>query len=89
MLARMPDGSVPAAGFNDAPVYGVPGGQMPGMGYDQYIPMIRERMRRRPMPGLRLPKAPPRFPTPGRMDGTRDYPTKGPSRTPLMGLGGM
>lgn len=61
------------------PMLGTSGQMTPmqqGLGYDQYMPMIRERIRRRPMPGLRLPKAPPRFPTPGRMDGTRDYPQK-------------
>lgn len=46
-----------------------------GIGYDQYLPQVMRRMRR-PMPAMRLPKAPPRFPTPGRMDGTRDYPQK-------------
>ena len=45
---------------------------MQGMGYDQYLPQV---MRRRRAPAMyRRPAPPPRFPTPGRMDGTRDYP---------------
>jgi hypothetical protein len=66
----------------------VPGRQMPGMGYDQYIPMIRERIRRKPMPGLRLPSAPPRFPTPGRMDGMREAKPKMPRGMMGIGMGG-
>ena len=69
----------PEMGISGPPQMGIPGPMSPmqqGIGYDQYLPMMRERLRRRPMPGMRLPKAPPRFPTPGRMDGTRDYPAR-------------
>lgn len=41
-----------------------------GIGYDQYLPMVRQRMRMAP-PMVRMPAPPPRFPTPGRMDGMR------------------
>ena len=46
------------------------------MGYDQYMGGMLSRMRQRPQ-AVRMPAPPPRFPTPGRMDGTRDYPSRG------------
>ena len=54
-----------------APMGGAPmGGSMPGTGYDQYMPQIRQQMMAPPM-RIRMPRPVPRFPTPGRMDGMR------------------
>ena len=50
--------------------YAIPGRQMPGMGYDKYIPMLMGGLRGRPS-RLTMPRPVPRFPTPGRMDGMR------------------
>lgn len=45
-------------------------GSMPGTGYDQYLPMLRQAMTS-PQMRIRMPRPVPRFPTPGRMDGMR------------------
>ena len=70
----MPPGPM-GMGMGPTPMQGMAGPMSPmqqGMGYDQYLPPV---MRRRRAPAMyRMPAPPPRFPTPGRMDGTRDYP---------------
>lgn len=87
MMMQPPMGAPP---MQMMPPGGMAGPMTPmqqGIGYDQYMPQVMKRRRQPAM--YRMPAPPPRFPTPGRMDGTRDYPTKGQSRMPLMGLGGM
>jgi len=84
-MMQNPDGTITRLPYPGEPGYQggmmaggqVPGRQMPGMGYDTYMEMLRQKMmsddfRRARM---RMPKAPPRFPTPGRMDGARVYNT--------------
>lgn len=51
--------------------YAIPGRQIPGTGYDKYIPMLMGGLRGRPS-RLAMPRPVPRFPTPGRMDGMRE-----------------
>jgi hypothetical protein len=75
-MMQNPDGSMTRLPYPGEPGYAggmdsmVPGRQMPGMGYDQYLPMIRRKMMAPPMQ-MRMPRPVPRFPTPGRMDGMR------------------
>ena len=56
-----------------------PGPMAQGIGYDTYG--ARPRLVRHMVPSAQmaipLPKPPPRFPTPGRMDGSRNYTPKG------------
>lgn len=71
----------------------IPGNAMPGIGYDTYGQ--RPRLVRHLVPSAQMmipmPKPPPRFPTPGRMDGAKVYEPRGGARTafvPTM-YGGM
>lgn len=49
-----------------------------------YLPQVSRKLM---SPMYRMPAPPPRFPTPGRMDGTRDYP--GRQRGMMMPLEGI
>ena len=55
-----------------------PGPMAQGIGYDTYG--VRPRLIRHMVPSaqmqITLPKPPPRFPTPGQMDGARNYQSK-------------
>lgn len=89
MMAPM--GGMPPMGgmapMGAAPMGGPPpmqqGGMTPmqqGLGYDQYLAMLGKRggLGQGRMPGpVRMPAPPPRFPTPGRMDGSRSYGPRG------------
>ncbi len=69
-MTRLPYPGEPGYG-GGAPMGGPPmAGRMPGTGYDQYLPMVRQQMMAPPM-RMRMPRPVPRFPTPGRMDGMR------------------
>lgn len=81
-MMQNPDGTITRLPYPGEPGYQggmmaggqVPGGQMPGMGYDTYMQMLRQKMRRSPQVAvMQMPAPPPRFPTPGRMDGARVY----------------
>lgn len=49
----------------------------PGIGYDTYVKRaLMKRMAQQMAPAYSMPAPPPRFPTPGRMDGARTYPAK-------------
>lgn len=69
------------ASMGGAPMGGAPmAGSMPGLGYDSYLAMMRQAMlgNGAPRVSIAMPKPPPRFPTPGRMDGVRVYQTNKP-----------
>ena len=82
----MPMGAMPMGAMAPPGLAGPMNPMQQGMGYDQYMGGMLSRMRQRPR-AIRMPAPPPRFPTPGRMDGTRDYP--GRQRGMMMPLGGM
>ncbi|MGA0134445.1 MAG: hypothetical protein ACO3ND_08845 [Opitutales bacterium] len=92
-MMQNPDGTMTRLPYPGEPGYGgggmnsVPGKQMPGMGYDQYLPMVRQRMMAPPA-RVRMPRPVPRFPTPGRMDGMREAKPKTPRGMMDMGMGG-
>jgi len=83
-MGAMPMGGAPMGG---APMGAMPMDQMPigGMAppglarpmnpMQQGMSGMLPPMRQRPQ-SIRMPAPPPRFPTPGRMDGTRDYPSR-------------
>ena len=76
--------------MDSAPTMSIAGPMPPmaqGIGYDQYLPMVRQRMRMAP-PMVRMPAPPPRFPTPGRMDGMRLVKRR-PDYEEYVGPGGM
>lgn len=77
-----------APGMN--PMMGAAGPMTPmqqGVGYDQFLSQAMRMRKRKQMPMYRMPAPPPRFPTPGRMDGARDYP--GRQRGMMMPLEGI
>ena len=82
----MPMGGAPMGAMAPPGLAGPMNPMQQGMGYDQYMGGMLSRMRQRPR-AIRMPAPPPRFPTPGRMDGTRDYP--GRQRGMMMPPGGM
>jgi hypothetical protein len=84
-MTRMPYPGEPGYG-GGAPMPGQMPGQMPGTGYDQYLPMVRQRMMAPPM-RVRMPRPVPRFPTPGRMDGMRQAKRSEPRGMMGMGVG--
>ena len=91
-MMQNPDGTMTRLPYPGEPGYGggmgsVPGRQMPGMGYDQYLPMLRQQMMAPPM-RVRMPAAPPRVLTPGRMDGMREARPKMPRDMMGIGMGG-
>lgn len=49
-----------------------------GLGYDQYLPAVRQRLQQQAPMMLQMPAPPPRFPTPGRMDGMREHTPRTP-----------
>lgn len=75
-MGGMPMGGAPMGGMAPPGLAGPMNPMQQGMGYDQYMGGMLSRMRQRPQ-AVRMPAPPPRFPTPGRMDGTRDYPSRG------------
>ncbi len=86
-MMQNPDGTMTRLPYPGEPGGPPMAGRMPGAGYDQYLPMLRQQMMAPPM-RVRMPAAPPRFPTPGRMDGMREAKPKMPRDMMGIGMGG-